>query len=51
MPKPEERIALFEPAFRELGRRLDEIASWIINALLELPEEQRKKLLEELSKK
>jgi len=50
-PKPEENIIIFEPILRDLGKRLDEMVNWIINTFQELPEKQRKKLLEELSKK
>jgi len=53
--KPEEKsevkIIIFEPMFRNLGKMLDEMVNWIINTFKELPEQQRKKLLEELSKK
>jgi len=48
--KPEEKTIIFEPVFRDLGKMLDEMVSWIIKVFQELPEKQRKKLLEELSK-
>jgi len=53
--KPEERtilkITLFEPIFREFGKTLDNLFNAVMKTFQELPEEQRKKILEELSKK
>jgi len=49
--KPEEKIIFYESVFRELGKAIDDVVNAIIKAILGLTEEQRKKLLEELSKK